>query len=232
VPGHGTCSRRRVLHRPIALATATSILALAGCSWSHAPGHDAQQGMTRTALPAIKPQLCREGACDLAGPGGTIHVSNVEVSRLNDRRGETAFQMEYLATKATCRGPAIGPDDQEVPFACSFDGPPATASRYVLVMDTGCMRGTLREIARTGETRRLDVATDQVTVAGFHAPGREVSLSDGRGVLAYSDAPTPFDRVLYTRPSSAPTPSEILAITALHTFADLEGHPPQCLTPP
>src|SRR5690606_9133536 len=128
-----------------ARALTAATLVVAGCGWTHAPGHDAREGMTKTAIPSLKPQLCQSGACSLAAPGGTIQVSGLAVARVNDRRNETAFEMEYLGTKAVCRGPAMGPDEAEVPFACAIDGPSMTVSRHVLVLDAGCTRGTLRE---------------------------------------------------------------------------------------
>jgi len=77
----------------------------------------------------------------------------------------------------------------------------------------------------------LRLRTDVVTVAGVRTPGREVSLSDDHGVLAFSGSPNPYDLVIFTPVKSAPRPPELLAMVALHTFANLQGHPPQRLIP-
>ncbi|MBX3191509.1 MAG: hypothetical protein KF819_31225 [Labilithrix sp.] len=209
-------------------------IALTGCSWRHAPGHDQRAAMRQTALSAVPLRACRSGACDLVAPGGELQVSNVEVSAINSQRNETAFEMTYRGSKAVCRGPTVGPEGAEVPFACAIDGPssPSTtssAARHVLVMQRGCVRGTLREIAPSGELRRLELKTDEVYTAGYRSPGREVSLSDQHGVLALADAPNSFDRVLYTRRESALAAPELLALMSVQAFNGLDGHPPECL---
>ncbi|MBX3193460.1 MAG: hypothetical protein KF819_41140, partial [Labilithrix sp.] len=154
--------------------------------------------MRQTALSPVLLRPCTTGACDLIAPGGPLEVSNVEVSAINNLRSDTAFEMTYLGAKAVCRGPAAGPDGAEVPFACSIDGPSTAsgAARHVLVMNRGCVRGTLREVAPSGELRRLELKTDEVYTAGYRSPGREVSLSDEHGVIAFADAPNPSARVL------------------------------------
>lgn len=202
-----------------------------GCGWNHAPGHDARHGMTKTAVPAIKPQLCLEGACNLAGPEGIIRVSILEASTRNERRDATAFDLEYVGTTAHCRGPAKGLDDSEVPFACSIEGPASNPSKRVLVLGPGCTNGTLRETEPAGSTEVLRLNTDVVRVARYRAPGREVSLSDDRSVRVFSDHQNPYDLLFFTEARSAPRAPELLAMVALHTFADLDGHPPQCLLP-
>lgn len=184
--------------------------------------------MTKTVVRAKTPQLCIEGGCDLAGPKGTIRVSILEATTVNDRRDQTAFELEYIGTRAQCRGPTKGPNDNEVPFACSIVGSSANSSKRVLVLQPGCTQGILHEVDPTGEKGRLGLETDVVKVAGFLGPGREVALSDDRRVLAFSDRPNPYELLFFTPPRAALPPSELLAMVAMHTFVNLDGYPTQC----
>ena len=49
-----------------------------------------------------------------------------------------------------------------------------------------------------------------------------------RGVLVFSDRPTPYDLLFFTAKRATLRAPELLAMVALHTFTNLEGHPTQC----
>lgn len=202
-----------------ALLVVAVLAGLVGCGWNHAPGYAGREAMTELPLPSVKGQLCQPGACDLQGPLGVIRVSNVSASVVNGDRRETKFQIDYQNASASCFGPAAtGNGDQTVPLACKIGS-------SVLAVQPGCTAATFTESATTTYPLRTDV----VTVLGHHAPGREVTLSDGLGVLALTDAPSSFDRVLYTRPGSYITAQQMLALLAIQTFVQMEGHPSECI---
>ncbi len=174
--------------------------------------------MTELPLPAVKGQLCASGACDLQGPNGVIRVSKVTSNVVNGERRETQFQLDYQGASASCFGPAAtGAGDQTIPLACKIGS-------SVLAVEPGCTAAKLTESASVS----YPLHTDVVTVLGHHAPGREVTLSDGLGVLALSDAPS-SDRVLYTRSGSYITTPQMLAILAVQTFVHMDGHPSECI---
>lgn len=211
----------------VSLTLALSLLV--GCTWRHAPGYAARAEMKKTRFPIITPQACFTGGCDLEGPGGKVDISIQEAATVGNRREDTAFEISYLGAKSACRGPAIGPDGTQVPFACSIHTPGAS-SRHVLVLDAGCTRGTLREVDPTREIRALRIETDLVDVGGHRSAGREVTLSDEHRVLAHSDAHASGVDLFSPRDRAAATP-ELLAMLSLHSFRELEGFPPQCAAP-
>lgn len=213
----------------ICLFVALALTSIAGCTWRHASGYDARAEMTKTRFPIIVPQACFTGGCDLAGPGGKVDISIQEAATVGNRRDDTALEITYLGAKSACRGPAIGPDGTQVPFACFIDTPGAS-SRHILVLDRGCTRGTLREVDPTREIRSLRVETDVVEIAGRRSAGREVTLSDERRVLAHSDAQSSGVDLFSPKDSAATTP-ELLALLSLHSFRELDGFPPQCAAP-
>jgi hypothetical protein len=212
------------------LASFASSTTLVGCGWRHASGHEARSAMTRIDLPSRKPQMCLDGLCDLEGPEGAVHFSNVAVEASNSARTSTAFDLAYRESRAVCVGPTKDPEQHDVPFACAItDAADARGAKHILVLDAGCTRGTLREITPEGEKSLLGVSTDRVTVLGHVAPGREVALAEGEDVLFFSDAPNPHDRVIFAKRSKAPSRPELLALVALHAFNGIEGTPRECL---
>lgn len=184
--------------------------------------------MTETRIPIIVPQACFTGSCDLAAPGGKVDITIQDATTLGNRRDNTAFEITYLGARSVCRGPAVGPDGTEVAFACSIDAP-EKSSRHVLVLERGCTRGTLREVAPQREVRSMRVETDVIEISGYRSAGKEVTLSDEQRVLAHSEAES-SGVYLFTPKDRSTTPPELLALVSLHTFRELEGAPPQCLS--
>lgn len=170
------------------------------------------------------PQLCRTGTCDLDGPAGRVSFSEVSAVQAGQARTSTAFDVDYAGWKGLCRGPLDGAR----PFECTFMER-ATGASATLSVGAGCTRADL--VYASGE--RLELRTDSVDVLGHRAPAREVALLDARGVVAFTDNPGP--RITFHRSASsrAALPTEqALALVAMHSYAAIEGTPPECLVAP
>lgn len=217
--------------RPGVLATALLLCtgALTGCyTRAHAPGHASRASMTRVPLPAIKPQLCLGGACDLEAPLGPIRFSAVQFQSLNGKRSETSFRVAYQTARATCSGPVARPDGlPPLPFACTIgasDDLPVT-----LRLATGCLVAALEPTQLLGNEPPLRLETDVVGLGGSRFPGNEIALLGPEGVRAFATSQSTFDMTLFVRPGATLSASQTLAVVALRAFFELEGKPAECI---
>lgn len=178
--------------------------------------------MVKQELRVETGRLCHFGACDKRGPGGMFRFADVDFyGAYGARRMMTRFAITYGGLRASCSAPGSDPDR---PFACAITGPGDAA--YDLVLGPGCTGGTMSQVGQPGG---WSIQTDTVTTGGLVAPGREVSLMDTTGALAISDALTSDNIDVFSRPSPALSPAQMLALVAVHAFLQMDEHPPECL---
>lgn len=212
-----------------ALSTAMLSVGLSGCyTRTHAPGYASRASMTRVPLPAVKPQLCLGGACDLEAPLGPIRFSAVQFQSLNGKRSETSFRVAYQNARATCSGPVARPDGlPPLPFACTIgasDDLPVT-----LRVAAGCLTAALEPTQLLGTEPALRLETDVVGLGGARFPGNETALLGPEGVRAFATSQSSFDMTLFVRPGATLTASQTLAVVALRAFFELDGKPAECI---
>lgn len=199
--------------------------ALGGCAtWTHAPGREFAAVETREIFAVESLQLCTRGTCTLRGPGGEVRFSEVSTSGLGNARQSTAFDIDYQNWKGLCRGPHDGADGRGPrPLECTMMER-ATGESATLVVGDGCTSAKL--VYPSG--RRLELRTDTVDVLGHRAPAREVALLENGAVVVFSD--NTGAQIAFHRAPKAPLPTEqALAILAMHSFAEMEGRPPECI---
>jgi len=210
----------------VSSCAALSLLVLAsGCAtWTHAPGRGVAGGSPHEVFSLVTPQLCRTGTCTLQGPGGQVRFSEVSSSGLGNRRETTEFDIDYMGWKGLCRGPHSGADGRGPrPLECTLMER-GTGESATLVVGDGCTQARL--VYPGG--RALELRTDTVEVLGHQAPAREVSLLEGGQVVVYSDRSA--TQIVFHRAPKLTLPTEQqLAVLAMHTYAEMEGTPPECL---
>jgi hypothetical protein len=205
------------------LAVFVLVLASGCVTWTHAPGRDL--AASTPELYSIKtPQMCLPGTCTLQGPGGEVRFSEVLTSGFGNRRDRTSFDIDYQRWKGLCRGPHSGVDGLgSRPFECTLMER-GTGESATLTVGEGCATGRL--VYPNG--RALELRTDTAGTFGYVAPAREVSLLEGERIVVFSDRTAAF--IAFHRAPKTTLPTEqVLAILAMHTYAELEGHPPECL---
>lgn len=78
---------------------------------------------------------------------------------------------------------------------------------------------------------RWTLRTDVVVLAGRQFPGREISLMDENGALAWSDSPNAYQINVFPLRSQPLSATQTVALAILRSFVDIDGHPPECITP-
>lgn len=209
------------------ILTALLLGSLSAChTWTHAPGHEQRETMTRVEMPWVMGEFCSYGWCNLEGPDGEIKIADVHVEGVSDARTATRFKVRYRGAQASCMHPS--PDGS--PLSCEIAEGAAQPPVQRLEVDLGCT--TARIIPASTDMPNetpLMLRTDVVEVLGVESPAREVALMDRQGVRAFSDAPG-NGLVFFTRPRTAMQSTAIVAMVAYHAFLDMEGKVPQCMT--
>jgi hypothetical protein len=197
-------------------------MTVAGCVHvQHAPGHDSRAVMAKQEL-RVQRQLCIAGTCDKSAPNGTVEFSDVHFFSTNGTRTETSFTVQYAGARARCR--------QEQGSSPIFTCRIAERGRtYELALERGCMRGSASATG-TGLDPEWGIETDSVSLAGRHAPNREVSLVDAHGVLAFAEAHADDNLDIFTRSRAQLSSGQVLMLVSVQAFLQMDELPRECLT--
>lgn len=199
----------------------TVLLAVSGCVHvQHAPGHDNRAAMAKQEL-RVQRQLCLAGTCDKSAPKGTVEFSNVHFFSANGARTETRFTVQYDGARARCRQE----QDSSQIFTCTIAERGRT---YELALQRGCTIGSAS--ATPGLDPDWGIETDTVSLAGRHAPNREVSLVDARGVLAFAEAHADDNLDIFTRPQAELSSGQVLMLVSVQAFLQMDERPRECIT--
>lgn len=197
------------------------VLAIAGCVHvQHAPGHDRRAAMVKQEL-RVQRQLCLPGTCDKSAPRGAVEFSDVHFFAVNGARTETRFTVQYDGARARCRQE----QDSSQVFTCTIA---ERGHTYELALARGC---TMGGVGRTpGTEPEWGIETDTVSLAGRHAPNREVSLVDAQGVLAFAEVHADDNLDIFTRPSAQLSSGQVLMLVSVQAFLQMDERPRECLT--
>ena len=137
-------------------------------SWSHAPGYDHRQDMTRTQFPieSVSSDLSTV-VYDVKMPDGTARIV-VE---------QGSVDVTFNGTHASCDSAAR---------RCSI-ADKALLTAELLELHPGCTSARLD--AGVAGSSNIELRTDTVQVLGHMVPGREISLLDAQEVQVFVDDP-------------------------------------------